>query len=99
MVREAVAQRKAAVARARVDLESARRTIVGRLIQESGPEGCDAEAMDAFRQRCTEGLTRIHGLVDELKASEDLGLAALMVAVQAINDQCSKWGMEDRSGP
>ncbi|MCL7972798.1 MAG: NAD-glutamate dehydrogenase [marine benthic group bacterium] len=85
-----------AARRLAIDLESARRSIVRRLIQEGGPQGYDDATMASFRQRCTEGLTRIHGLVDELKASEELGLAALMVAVQAITDQCGKWQMEGR---
>jgi hypothetical protein len=51
--------------------------------------------MASFRDRCSAGLTRIRDLVDELKSSDDPGLAALMVAVQAISEQCEVW----RRGP
>ncbi len=80
-----------AARRLTIELESARRAIVRHLLRESGPDGADESSMSAFRERCTEGLARIRDLVGELKASEELGLAALMVAVQAITDQCGQW--------
>ena len=51
--------------------------------------------MASFRERCAAGLTLIRDLVDELKSSDEPGLAALMVGVQAISEQCEVW----RRGP
>ncbi|NNK49283.1 MAG: NAD-glutamate dehydrogenase, partial [Gemmatimonadetes bacterium] len=77
-----------------IQLEAARRRIVSGLIEEGESAEDTAAIMIAFRQRCAEGLTRIHDLIDELKSSEDPGLAALMVAAQAISEQCEVWRPE-----
>ena len=74
-----------------LDLEAARRTIVRTLIEQSGPERDMSATLRRFRESCFEGLSRIHGLVEELKTSERPGLAALMVTVQAISEQCATW--------
>jgi glutamate dehydrogenase len=74
-----------------IQLEAARRTIVRGLIEEDGVGDSEGLSMAAFRERCAAGLVRIRDLVDELKSSDDLGLAALMVAVQAISEQCQAW--------
>jgi len=54
--------------------------------------------MADFRERCATGLARVHDLVEQLKAAEDPGLAALMVAVQAISDLCEARGSDSRTG-
>jgi NAD-specific glutamate dehydrogenase len=78
-----------------IQLEAARRTIVSGLIEDGVSEAGAVPSLAAFRQRCAGGLSRIRELVDELKSSEEPGLAALMVAVQAISEQCQAW----RAGP
>jgi NAD-specific glutamate dehydrogenase len=77
-----------------IELEAARRTIVRRLLEEGRSAGNISSTMVAFRERCADGLTRIHTLVDELKSSDGPGLAALMVAVRAISDECEAWATE-----
>jgi hypothetical protein len=47
--------------------------------------------LTGFRDHCTDGLTRIRELIGELKSADSPSLAALMVAVQAISDQCKGW--------
>ena len=74
-----------------IQLESSRRRIVRGLIEEGGSGDDAASTMVSFRERCAAGLTRIRDLVDELKSVDDPGLAALMVAVQAISEQCEVW--------
>ncbi len=74
-----------------IQLEAARRAIVRGLIEEGASKAGAVPGMASFRQRCAGGLTRIRELVDELKSSEEPGLAALMVAVQAISEQCQAW--------
>ncbi len=78
-----------------IQLEAARRAIVRGLIEEGGSGDDAASTMVVFRERCAAGLTRIRELVDELKSADESGLAALMVAVQAISEQCQVW----RGGP
>jgi glutamate dehydrogenase len=77
-----------------IQLEASRRRIVRGLIEEGGSGDGAAPTMASFRERCSGGLTRIRDLVDELKSSDDPGLAALMVAVQAISEQCAVWRRE-----
>ncbi|MGB5525805.1 MAG: NAD-glutamate dehydrogenase domain-containing protein, partial [Gemmatimonadota bacterium] len=74
-----------------IQLESSRRRIVRGLIEEGGSGDDAATTMASFREQCAAGLTRIGDLVDELKSVDDPGLAALMVAVQAISEQCEVW--------
>jgi glutamate dehydrogenase len=80
-----------AARRLMIDLESARRAIVKTLIEDRGSEGSESSDMADFRARRAGGLTRIRDLVDELKSSEGPGLAALVVAVQAIAEQSEAW--------
>ena len=77
-----------------IQLEASRRRIVRGLIEEDDSGDGAAPTMASFRERCSGGLTRIRDLVDELKSSDDPGLAALMVAVQAISEQCAVWRRE-----
>jgi glutamate dehydrogenase len=80
-----------AARRLMIQLEASRRTIVRGLIEDGGSGDEAAPAMASFRETCAAGLTRIGELVDELKSADDPGLAALMVAVQAISEQCQVW--------
>ena len=74
-----------AAGRLAIELEGARRAIVRDLIDRA--EGGDgARAMADFRDRSSVGLARVHELIEKLKESDDLSLAALMVSVQAISD-------------
>jgi glutamate dehydrogenase len=74
-----------AAGRLAIELEGARRAIVRDLIDRAGG-GDGAAAMADFRDGCSVGLGRVHELMEKLKESDDLSLAALMVAVQATSD-------------
>ncbi len=80
-----------AARRLALELEAARRTIVQRLIAGGESPGDMPETLTGFRDHCTDGLTRIRELIGELKSADSPSLAALMVAVQAISDQCKGW--------
>jgi hypothetical protein len=57
-----------------------------------GPsEGSGGECLAGFRAQCSDGLGRIGRMLEDLKESEEVGLAPLMVAVRASADQCESW--------
>jgi glutamate dehydrogenase len=75
-----------------LDLEAARRRIVRRLLEGIGPDGDPLAALVDFRESCTEGLGRVERILDELREEEGgPGLPGLVVAVNAIQQQCDAW--------
>jgi glutamate dehydrogenase len=77
-----------------LDLEAARRRIVRRLLEGIGPEGDPVRALVDFRESCTQGLVRVERILDELREEEGSpGLPGLMVAVNAIQQQCDAWSV------
>jgi len=82
-----------AARRLMIELEAARRGIVRTLIEARKSNGSESSTMADFRDRCSDGLTRIHELIEEFRGTEGgPTLAALMVAVQAISEQAESWG-------
>jgi glutamate dehydrogenase len=77
-----------------LDLEAARRRIVRRLLEGIGPDGDPSQALVDFRESCTQGLGRVERILDELREEEGSpGLPGLMVAVNAIQQQCDAWSV------
>lgn len=75
-----------------LDLEAARRRIVRRLLEGIGPDGDPMGVLVDFRESCTGGLGRVERILDELREEEGgPGLPGLMVAVNAIQQQCDAW--------
>ncbi|MBK5096565.1 MAG: NAD-glutamate dehydrogenase [Gemmatimonadetes bacterium] len=75
-----------------LDLEAARRRIVRRLLEGIGPDGDPLAALVDFRESCTGGLGRVERILDELREEEGgPGLPGLVVAVNAIQQQCDAW--------
>ena len=77
-----------------LDLEAARRRIVRRLLEGIGTGGNPERALVEFRESCTDGLGRVERILDELRDEEGgPGLPGLMVAVNAIQQQCDAWSV------
>ncbi len=77
-----------------LDLEAARRRIVRRLLEGIGTGGDPERALVEFRASCTDGLSRVERILDELRDEEGgPGLPGLMVAVNAIQQQCDAWSV------
>ena len=77
-----------------LDLEAARRRIVRRLREGIGPEGDPVQALVEFRESCSGGLVRVERILDELRDEDGSpGLPGLMVAVNAIQQQCDAWSV------
>jgi glutamate dehydrogenase len=77
-----------------LDLEAARRRIVRRLLEGIGTGGDPEGALVEFRESCTDGLGRVERILDELRDEEGgPGLPGLMVAVNAIQQQCDAWSV------
>jgi glutamate dehydrogenase len=75
-----------------LELEAARRRIVRRLLEGIGPDGDPVAALVDFRESCVEGLSRVERILEELREDEENpGLPGLMVAVNAIQQQCDAW--------
>jgi len=72
-----------------LELEAARTRIVRHLL--TGSDEDREQAVEAFRERCGEGLARIGALIDELRESGRPGIPALMVAIHAIREECDSW--------
>ena len=77
-----------------LDLEAARRRIVRRLLAGAGPGQDPAATLDRFRTGCAVSLNRVASILGELAEEEPTTLAGLMVAVQAIQDECEGWNGE-----
>jgi hypothetical protein len=47
--------------------------------------------LEAFAERCREGITRIDELIEELREEGKPTLAALMVVIHAIREESATW--------
>jgi hypothetical protein len=64
------------------------------LLEGVGPNGDPANALVDFRDSCSEGLGRVERILEELRDEEGgPGLPGLMVAVNAIQQQCDAWSV------
>ncbi|MFW6085531.1 MAG: NAD-glutamate dehydrogenase domain-containing protein, partial [Gemmatimonadota bacterium] len=72
-----------------LDLESARTRIVRHLL--TGDYAGTDDPIQMLRDRCSEGLTRIAALIEEMRESGRPGMSALMVAIHAIREECDTW--------
>jgi hypothetical protein len=67
---------------------------VRRLLEGIGTGGDPEGALVEFRESCTDGLGRVERILDELRDEEGgPGLPGLMVAVNAIQQQCDAWSV------
>ena len=77
-----------------LELEAARGRIVRRLLEGVGPDGDPVTALVDFRESCVGGLGRVERILEELREEEENpGLPGLVVAVNAIQQQCDAWSV------
>ncbi|MFQ5529641.1 MAG: NAD-glutamate dehydrogenase [Gemmatimonadota bacterium] len=72
-----------------LELEAVRTQIVRHLL--TGPDADSERPLEAFTDRCGDGLKRIGELIEELQEEAVPGIPALMVAIHAIREECGTW--------